>query len=194
MERHDRNTNKRPVPKEWSHPIMAQIDPLHAAFHFKAGTTATSGNKSEKTDKAANRKTRFSNVMEQKTAEMEMLSAGLPVEIAGMEFEEAFIYLKDQADITSDKLKSDFSLEAFSEYRKAVSDLMKFIVQSNYQVKMNRRRGMNRRFKTEKFYLIQVVDEKLDKLAADILSVHFETLQMLARIDEINGILIDLTT
>ena len=132
--------------------------------------------------------------MEQKAAESEMITAGLPPEIAGMEFEEALVYLKDQADITSDLLKNDFSLESFSAYRKAVSNLMKFIVHSNYEVQINRRKRPSRRFKTEKFYLIKVVDEKLDKLAAEILSVHSDSLQMLARIDEINGILVDLVT
>ncbi|MBO7163574.1 MAG: DUF327 family protein, partial [Spirochaetaceae bacterium] len=47
---------------------------------------------------------------------------------------------------------------------------------------------------TEKFYLINIVDEKIDKLASDILSNHLETMQILVRIDEINGILVDLIT
>ena len=59
---------------------------------------------------------------------------------------------------------------------------------------MNIRRRPSKRFKTEKFYLIQVVDEKIDSLAADILSNHLETMQILVRIDEINGILVDLLT
>ena len=71
---------------------------------------------------------------------------------------------------------------------------MKFIVHTNYEVKMNIRRRPSRRFKTEKFYLIDIVDKKIDKLAADILENHLETLQVLVRIDEINGLVVDLIT
>ena len=84
--------------------------------------------------------------------------------------------------------------DAFKAYRKAIGDLIRFIVHTNYEVKMNIRRRPSKRFKTEKFYLIQVVDEKIDSLAADILSNHLETMQILVRIDEINGILVDLLT
>ena len=71
---------------------------------------------------------------------------------------------------------------------------MKFIVHTNYEVKMNIRRRPSRRFKTEKFYLIDIVDKKIDKLASDILENHLETLQVLVRIDEINGLVVDLIT
>ena len=90
--------------------------------------------------------------------------------------------------------RNDFTLEAFKSYRKAVGDLIRFIVHTNYEVKMNIRRRPSKRFKTEKFYLINIVDEKIDKLAADILANHLETMQILVRIDEINGILVDLLT
>ena len=132
--------------------------------------------------------------MEQHAEETRLVSAGLPKEIAGMEFEDALVYLKDKADIASDLVKTEFSLESFSNYRKAVSNLMKFIVHTNYEVKMNIRRRPSRRFKTEKFYLIDIVDKKIDKLAADILENHLETLQVLVRIDEINGLVVDLIT
>ena len=173
---------------------MAQIDPLHSTFHFPAANVSGLNKKNEKTENTKAKKSVFSSIMDQKKAETDMLSSGLPVEIASMDFEEAFVYLKDQADIASDVLKADFSLEAFSAYRKSIGNLMKFIVHSNYEVEVNKRRRPNRRFKTEKFYLIQVIDEKLDRLASDIISTHLESLEMLSRIDEINGILIDLIT
>ena len=102
------------------------------------------------------------------------------------------VYLKDKADLASDVAKSDFNLESFKSYRKAIGDLIRFIVHTNYEVKMNIRRRPSKRFKTEKFYLINIVDEKIDKLASDILANHLETMQILVRIDEINGILVDL--
>ncbi len=178
---------------------MAQIDSLHSALHLSsigtAGAAATnSDSQSSRIGRGSLRKTRFASMVEQKVAENQMISAGLPAEIAGMEFEEALVYLKDQADLASDVAKAEFSMESFKAYRKAIGDLIRFIVHTNYEVKMNVRRRPSKRFKTEKFYLINVVDEKIDKLAADILANHLETVQILVRIDEINGILVDLIT
>ena len=178
---------------------MAQIDSLQSALHLSSiGTAgaaaANSGNKSAKTGKPVTKKSRFASMVEQKVAENQMISAGLPPEIAGMEFEDALVYLKDKADLASDVAKSDFNLESFKSYRKAIGDLIRFIVHTNYEVKMNIRRRPSKRFKTEKFYLINIVDEKIDKLASDILANHLETMQILVRIDEINGILVDLIT
>ncbi len=175
---------------------MPQIDSLQSSLHLSSIGTAstTSGKRSEKAERSQPKKSRFASMVEQKVEENKMISAGLPPEIAGMEFEDALVYLKDQADIASDAARSDFTLEAFKSYRKAVGDLIRFIVHTNYEVKMNIRRRPSKRFKTEKFYLINVVDEKIDKLAADILANHLETMQILVRIDEINGILVDLLT
>lgn len=178
---------------------MTQIDSLQSSLHLSsigtAGAAATgAGNRSEKTESSKIRKNRFASMVEQKVEENKMISAGLPTKIAGMEFEDALVYLKDKADMASDVARNEFSLEAFKSYRKAVGDLIRFIVHTNYEVKMNIRRRPSKRFKTEKFYLINIVDEKIDKLAADILANHLETMQILVRIDEINGILVDLIT
>ena len=175
---------------------MPQIDSLQSTLYFSSlGATGTTLNgRNGKTEKTPTKKSRFASMMEQRAEESKMISAGLPAEIAGMEFEDALVYLKDQADIASDIVKGDFNLESFSNYKKAVSNLMKFIVHTNYEVRMNIRRRPSKRFKTEKFYLIDIVDEKIDKLAAEILDSHLETLQILVRIDEINGILVDLIT
>ena len=178
---------------------MSQIDSLHSSLHLSsigtAGTASTaSGKRSEQAERSQPKKSRFASMVEQRVAENQMISAGLPTEIAGMDFEDALVYLKDQADIASDAARNDFTLEAFKSYRKAVGDLIRFIVHTNYEVKMNIRRRPSKRFKTEKFYLINIVDEKIDKLAADILANHLETMQILVRIDEVNGILVDLLT
>lgn len=93
---------------------MAQIDSLQSALHLSSiGTAgavaANSGNKSAKTEKPVAKKSRFASMVEQKVAENQMISAGLPPEIAGMEFEDALVYLKDKADMASDVAKNDFT-------------------------------------------------------------------------------------
>jgi len=172
---------------------MSQIDSLQSTFYFSpAGATSAKAN-NQKTNKTE-KKSKFSSIIEKKAAEQQMISAGLPPEIAEMEYEEALIYLKDKADIASDLIKNQFSLESFTEYRESIGNLMKFIVHINYEVEMKQRRRPTRRFKTEKFYLIKIIDQKLDQLANDILVNHLENLEILAKVNEINGILIDLIT
>ena len=46
--------------------------------------------------------------------------------------------------------------------------------------------------KRKRFTLVKVVDEKLDSLAASVLAAQREQLTILAQIDEINGLLVDL--
>ena len=142
---------------------MPQIDFTNPSLYVSnVSTTAANLNgQKEKTEKSKIKKSRFASLVEQHAEETRLVSAGLPKEIAGMEFEDALVYLKDKADIASDLVKTEFSLESFSNYRKAVSNLMKFIVHTNYEVKMNIRRRPSRRFKTEKFYLIDIVDKNI---------------------------------
>ncbi len=177
---------------------MPNIDPLQSSLYFSATAAAqtaagaNAGTANRKTVSA--KKSRFSNMIEQQESELALAEAGFPPEIAEMDFEEAFVYLKDRADVAADRVKAELSTDSFTEYRQAVSHFMKFIVRSNYDIEIHKRRRPNRKFNTNKFYLIQVIDQKLDTLAAEILLNHSETLRILAGIDEINGILVDLIT
>jgi uncharacterized protein YaaR (DUF327 family) len=46
--------------------------------------------------------------------------------------------------------------------------------------------------KEKKFVQVRTIDEKLDRLAQDVLFNHADKLQLLAKIEEIHGIVIDL--
>jgi uncharacterized protein YaaR (DUF327 family) len=69
---------------------------------------------------------------------------------------------------------------------------MQFVVSNNYEMLTKKRRRPSIKWEDDYFHSVKVVDEKLDRLAAEVLSNHADKLAMLAKIDEINGLLVDL--
>lgn len=175
-----------------------EIDGLGQSLYFNAaqlaGQSAVKSNKSsdsQKTVKASKKK--FASALEQSRAEYELVQDGFPAEIAAMEIEEAVVFLKDEADMAGDKLRESQLPENFAEYRKKVSRFLRYLAKNNYEVKKRQRPGFTKKGKplnpqTQVF----VINQKLDDLAKWMLSSHRDTLHMLAKIDEIQGMLVDL--
>ena len=131
--------------------------------------------------------------MERTQEEYKLKQEGLPPEIAGMAPEQAAVFLKDAADIAAEKLKSSQLPENFADYRKKVSQFLKYIVKTNYTVYQQKHTGSTRKGrKFEPHTQIQMVNKKLEELAQWMIHEHSDTLQMLAKLDEINGLLVDL--
>ena len=178
---------------------MEGVDSLGQGLFFNASQLVANQNaqraqkNSKSTKTQSTGKKTFSSALEKSIAEQEMRLAGLPTEIAGMEVEEAAIFLKDAADIAADKLKESQMPEVLAEYRKAVGQFIKFVVKNNYNIvkhdptKLSQRRGIKDP-KTE----IVIINQKLDDLARWLLSSHREQIELLSRIDEIDGLLVDL--
>ena len=107
---------------------MEGIDALNQGLYFSAAQaaaakTAQAAKKQEKPAKA--KKSVFASAMEKLQIENQLLEDGLPVELAGMEPEEAVVYLKDAADIAAETLKASQLPENFADYRKKVSQFMR---------------------------------------------------------------------
>lgn len=140
------------------------------------------------------RRKSFVSALQKSHEEHELEAAGLPKEIAGMEPEDAVVYLKDAADIAADKLKDCMLPENFAEYRQRVSQFMRYIVKQNIAVKqhMHYRSNPKRRMKLNPHVQVVIINQKLDEIARWLLNSHRDTLRLLAKIDEINGLLVDL--
>ena len=173
------------------------IDSLNQnqGLYFAAAQSAAAAvrpQQKEKSDKSK-RKT-FASALQRSHAEHELMAAGLPKEIAGMEPDEAIVYLKDAADIAADKLKECMLPENFKNYRQKVTQFMRYIVKNNMAVKQHMRYRSNptRRLTLNPHVQVVVINQKLDEFARWLLSSHRDTLRLLAKIDEINGLLVDL--
>ncbi len=75
-------------------------------------------------------------------------------------------------------------------YKEAVSSFIRYVLGKGLVVEETQS-GANI-LKRKRYTLVSVIDEKLDKLAADVLLNQKEQLSILKRIDEINGLIVDL--
>lgn len=65
---------------------------------------------------------------------------------------------------------------------------MRFVVDNSYEVEVReRRKGKKRRISVT----VQIINAKLDELATGILYNQIDQLKILAKVEQINGILID---
>lgn len=169
-------------------------DVLNTASLLQAQNLATAQKREElkKTDKT--KKSTFTSAMEQLQKENQLKSEGLPPEIALMTAEEAVVFLKDEADIAADQLRDHITPENYKNYRQKISQFMKYIAKNNYKVEMHKSSVKNPR--TRKFLdpkmTITVINENLEKMAQWLISSQKDTINMLKKINEIQGLIIDL--
>ncbi len=174
---------------------MAGVDALGQSLYFQATAAQQqqiSAQKKNETEKA--KKTSFKTIFKKAQEETELVSEGLPVEIAGMSQEEAVIFLKDNVDMAGEVLKHSQTPETFGKYKKAIGQFLRYLEKNNFEVVKIQRRGFNRRTKKKLDPRVQVkiINMKLDQLASDMLFNHRDNLALLSRLEELNGLLIDI--
>lgn len=98
--------------------------------------------------------------------------------------------LLEMIDEAAKKLLSDRSLGNLRLYRETVQSFMKEAVSASYRVRGEHRwdfRG-NRRA----LYLVEKVNQELEELAAIVLKKQEDAIEVMAKMDEIRGLLVDL--
>lgn len=166
------------------------------SLYFAAAQSASqqlAKKESKKAGKASPIRLSFSETLKKSREEAQLTAEGLPPEIAGMDMEAAIVFLKDAADLASDELKSKQTPETIGNYRTKIGQFLKYVERNNFEVIEKRRFGRSRRGRTlSPYYQIQVINQKLDNLTSDMLYNHSKNLNLLARIEEINGLIVDL--
>jgi uncharacterized protein YaaR (DUF327 family) len=119
--------------------------------------------------------------------------------------EEALQGLLDNVRSTGDDLKNRPFPEEILAYKKAVRSFIHYVVENSYALVESdgvpnaqkpgyKGRLSDPRAKDHLHYRgIQIIDRKLDELAAGILSGQTNQLERVAKLDEITGLLVDLT-
>ncbi len=100
--------------------------------------------------------------------------------------------LLDGVFASGEALKKVPTMETIKDYRQKVKDFVKYVVQKSVRVEETLS-GANI-LKRKRFTLVRVIDEKLDALAASVLAAQKEQISILAQIDQINGMLVDLVS
>jgi uncharacterized protein YaaR (DUF327 family) len=90
-----------------------------------------------------------------------------------------------------DRLKQRTDREALAEYKDAVRDFLSAVVSRGLGIEEHTSGAHITRRK--RYALVQVIDRKLEQLAAGLIANQQNQLDVLARIDEINGLIVDLT-
>jgi uncharacterized protein YaaR (DUF327 family) len=134
-------------------------------------------------------KTFFSELLEKSGGELGPLKELAPSE-------EALTELMDEVHNTgSDLIDRPFHDEII-RYKQAVRNFIHYVVENGYTVEKTKSLVQNpqvRRRETKIHVQIRVIDHKLEELAAAILSGQVTQLERLSKIDEIKGLLVDLT-
>jgi uncharacterized protein YaaR (DUF327 family) len=98
--------------------------------------------------------------------------------------------LLDEVTSLGDELKENPTMDNIKTYRRAVKNFIARVSAEAYQIQ-EKTTGMGFK-KRKKYALIVVVDEKLEQLAIGILQTQKDQLEILRRVDEIRGLLVDL--
>ncbi|MDR0623830.1 MAG: YaaR family protein [Treponema sp.] len=181
---------------------MAKIElPDPAGFHLNPAGHApvrTETKKNRARGVRDSRKAAFSTLLDaEKSAELGPLP-DLPVS------EETVNQLMDDVRSAGDELRNRPFADEILRYKRAVRNFMHYVVEHGYQVresegipkflKPNYRglRGTPESRERKAYVQVQVIDKKLEDMAAVILNSQISQLELAARLEEITGLLIDL--
>ncbi len=159
---------------------MARIDSLGeaAAYHIPDKKRAQ---KKEKTSKS------FSGMIKEAGE-----STGLSSDLDDSRQKRTLEELMDGVFDSGRRLKELPTLDRVKEYRQKVKAFVKYAVSRMLAVKETTS-GINV-LKRKRFTLVEVIDTKLESLATSVLSAQHEQMEILAQVDEINGLLVDLVS
>ena len=161
---------------------MARIDSLGEASSWLIPEKKKAGKKDK-----AQRKT-FSDLVESAAQGEETSQKELSQSASRRGLED----LLDGVFASGDTLKKAPTMDAIRDYRQKVKDFVKYVVEKSIRVEETTS-GANI-LKRKRFTLVRVIDEKLDALAALVLTGQKDQISILAQIDQINGMLVDLVS
>src|SRR5208282_2904393 len=161
---------------------MARIDSLGEPFQYQVPEKKKAGRR----EKAQRRE--FSPLVESAAEEGEVA----PEDLGDAERRRGIEELLDAVFSAGDRLKKAPTLDAIKDYRQQVKEFVKFAVAHSIAVEETTS-GANI-LKRKRFTMVKVIDEKLESLAVAVLSAQKDQLAILAQIDEINGMLVNLVS
>lgn len=89
-----------------------------------------------------------------------------------------------------EKVKKEPRRETVFEYKRSVQKLISLVLER--AIIVEEQTSSPNILRQKRFTLIKVIDQKLDRLVSEVLVNQRDALELLGRIDEINGLLVDL--
>ena len=196
---------------------MAEIDSLNANYYFAGVQNAQNGKITRNTKKEEISKTgqakrlKFSELLHGTDEEPEFIAVGLPPEVADMSLDDAAVYLADAVSNAGNDFSDNQTQENLEKFKQSVSQFIRFVVTNNFEVTSRKKTRLGKEminpspsslFSFSKYsvpprkvnpkYQIQVINEKLDALTRETLSNQMNNLKILAQVNEIKGLIVDL--
>ena len=192
---------------------MSEINSLNPNVYYAGVQNSTNealkNRKNEKTS-STKRKTFGDLLKTESEAEHTFVTQGFPPEIADMTLEDATVFLKDAVDLAGNDLSEEINSENILKFKSAVSQFIRFVEQNNFEVIAKRRKNrmghdMIEPSRTNFFsnyslpphratpkVSVRIINEKLDELTRMTLETQMDNLKVLAKADEIKGLIVDL--
>ena len=98
--------------------------------------------------------------------------------------------LLDELHDAGDSLRSSSTYERIKRYKSAVKSFVAYVVSRT--LKVEEKTSLGRINKRKKYTLVSVIDEKLESLAKDVVRNQSDQMEIVRRVDEINGLIVDL--
>ena len=129
----------------------------------------------------------FSGIIEESSAESEL--GGEPeYRYQPEDLSEALDLIREEGEA----LKSAPTMENVKRYRSSVKAFLQTVLEKILKTE-ERISGINP-MRKKRYVLIKVIDRKLEQLALDVLKHQSDQLKILERVEEINGLIVDLVT
>jgi uncharacterized protein len=100
--------------------------------------------------------------------------------------------LVDEVHSQGEKLKEKPSYEHIRDYKGAVKNFLAYVIRHTLEVETKEGSRFNPLKKQRRYTLIKTIDEKLERLAAEIMQSQGAQIDILSRVEEINGLVVDL--
>jgi uncharacterized protein YaaR (DUF327 family) len=119
-----------------------------------------------------------------------VLGTGSLPELDGSETVEGLL---DDVHEKGEALKKDSVFGPLNGYKTAVRKFLRYVIENGFEMEETLGVRNPQTMQQKKYVIIRVVDERLESLAAHVLKNQRDQLDILRRIDEIHGMLVDLT-
>jgi uncharacterized protein YaaR (DUF327 family) len=175
--------------------------PGNALFFDPAAYTAARSEAKKTRDKGGVKKSAFARLLDQQNIREAEEASALPDYPPS---EQALQELLDDVHSAGDALRLRPLGDEIKRYKQAVRHFMRYVVENGYGVERHEgvpnyvkprykgHAGDPNRMERTIYTRILVVDQKLEQLAAGILSGQIAQVELLSRLDEITGLLVDL--
>ena len=195
---------------------MAEIDSLGANYYYSGVQNATNEQIKRNTKKKEVRKGSITKKLDfgkllkgEEIEEPQFVAEGLPPEVKAMSVDDAAVYLADAVGNAGNAFSDNQTQENLENFKTAVSQFIRFVVVNNYNVTIKQKRprpgkaGQPSRLfvfsdysvppqKKNPRFSVEIINQKLDALARETLSNQSDNLKILAQVNEIKGLIVDL--